>query len=399
MPTSAWASGGDAPSRRASPLQRAPPPRAALNVSPCSGSCTTAASVPSPSRQAMRHGPLGNAVEEVDSAVERVDDPAEAARAGRSCALLAEHAVTRALLVQQADDERLGVAIRVRDGIGLRALELDAGRGAVEAVDQQRARRVRGPHGEVEQGVRIGGRQEWRGPDLNRRHPGFQPSALPAELPRRGPHQATTWPPLGSSVDRQPELHVVADRPALSSLAASPPLMQSAAAPARVDQDDERARRHVGERPAAPRGTSRQTTHGHSHRAACDEPRAGEIRGGRGQRAVAEAVDVQRRAPAGCRPRRSRRRVQAARERQDRRTAPSAPGGSPSARRPAAGAKTSRPWKVGEASGGTASSCAAATPPHRSAAGMSRPLSGPTNSLPSPPRERARDDRCPRPGR
>jgi arginase len=26
---------------------------------------------------------------------------------------------------------------------------------------------------------------EWRGPDSNRRHPGFQPSALPAELPRR----------------------------------------------------------------------------------------------------------------------------------------------------------------------------------------------------------------------
>jgi uncharacterized protein len=29
-------------------------------------------------------------------------------------------------------------------------------------------------------------RCEWRGPDLNRRHHGFQPCALPAELPRRG---------------------------------------------------------------------------------------------------------------------------------------------------------------------------------------------------------------------
>src|SRR5574340_1054417 len=28
--------------------------------------------------------------------------------------------------------------------------------------------------------------REWRGPDLNRRHHGFQPCALPAELPRRG---------------------------------------------------------------------------------------------------------------------------------------------------------------------------------------------------------------------
>ena len=27
---------------------------------------------------------------------------------------------------------------------------------------------------------------EWRGPDLNRRHHGFQPCALPTELPRRG---------------------------------------------------------------------------------------------------------------------------------------------------------------------------------------------------------------------
>ena len=30
------------------------------------------------------------------------------------------------------------------------------------------------------------GRAEWRGPDLNRRHHGFQPCALPTELPRRG---------------------------------------------------------------------------------------------------------------------------------------------------------------------------------------------------------------------
>ena len=29
-------------------------------------------------------------------------------------------------------------------------------------------------------------REEWRGPDLNRRHHGFQPCALPTELPRLG---------------------------------------------------------------------------------------------------------------------------------------------------------------------------------------------------------------------
>src|SRR5436190_8328224 len=28
--------------------------------------------------------------------------------------------------------------------------------------------------------------REWRGPDLNRRHHGFQPCALPTELPRKG---------------------------------------------------------------------------------------------------------------------------------------------------------------------------------------------------------------------
>ena len=32
----------------------------------------------------------------------------------------------------------------------------------------------------------ISGRAEWRGPDLNRRHHGFQPCALPTELPRLG---------------------------------------------------------------------------------------------------------------------------------------------------------------------------------------------------------------------
>ena len=139
-----------------------------------------------------RDGPLGNAVEEVDGAVERVDDPLEPALARAPCALLAEHGVAGPLVAQQACDQRLGVAVGIRDRIGLRALVVDAGGRAVEALDEQRAGRLRGPHGEVEEGVRIGGGQEWRGPDLNRRHPGFQPSALPAELPRRGPHQATT---------------------------------------------------------------------------------------------------------------------------------------------------------------------------------------------------------------
>src|SRR3954447_9366002 len=68
------------------------------------------------------HRPLRNAVEEVDGAVERVDDPAEPARAYRAGTLLAQHAVARALLAQEPRDQRLGVAIGVRDRIGLRAL-------------------------------------------------------------------------------------------------------------------------------------------------------------------------------------------------------------------------------------------------------------------------------------
>src|SRR5215471_8149946 len=50
---------------------------------------------------------------------------------------------------------------------------------------------------------------KWRGPDSNRRHPGFQPSALPAELPRRwrsvsvpGP---TKRPPRTRSRSRGPQ--------------------------------------------------------------------------------------------------------------------------------------------------------------------------------------------------
>ena len=34
--------------------------------------------------------------------------------------------------------------------------------------------------------------REWRGPDLNRRHHGFQPCALPTELPRRAARSVST---------------------------------------------------------------------------------------------------------------------------------------------------------------------------------------------------------------
>ena len=107
-----------------------------------------------------RDGPLRDPVEEVHGAVERIDDPFEAGRADGSRALLADQGVARPLLAQEADDQRLGIAVGVRDRIGLGALVIDPGGRAVVALDEQRAGRVGGPHGEFEQGVRIGGGQE-----------------------------------------------------------------------------------------------------------------------------------------------------------------------------------------------------------------------------------------------
>ena len=160
MPTSARSSGGGAPIRSGVPLSVQPLPRsggerlAAQRVVHDGGERVPRVAA------GDRDGPLRDAVEEVDGAVERIDDPFEAARAHGSRALLAEQAVARPLAAQEADDQRLGVAVGIRDRIGLRALVVDPGGRVVEALDEQRAGRVGGPHGEFEQGVRIGGGQE-----------------------------------------------------------------------------------------------------------------------------------------------------------------------------------------------------------------------------------------------
>ena len=82
-----------------------------------------------------RHGERGLGVEEVDGPVERIDDPAQTARAARRRALLAEHRVVRALPVQERQDRRLGVAIGVGYGIGGRRLVGDS-----RGLDRRRAR-------------------------------------------------------------------------------------------------------------------------------------------------------------------------------------------------------------------------------------------------------------------
>ena len=66
----------------------------------------------------------------------------------------------------------------------------------VPSVRRLSGRAPRGERNSTAQGTRAkracpseageAAKSKWRGPDSNRRHPGFQPSALPAELPRRG---------------------------------------------------------------------------------------------------------------------------------------------------------------------------------------------------------------------
>ncbi len=72
---------------------------------------------------------MGDAVEEVDRAVDRVDDPGEPALARAATALLAEEAVERTRLREPRADERLAVAVDLRhdvDGRRLAVGDLDA---------------------------------------------------------------------------------------------------------------------------------------------------------------------------------------------------------------------------------------------------------------------------------
>ena len=71
---------------------------------------------------------MRDAVEEVDGAVDRVDDPGEAARAASAPRLLAEERVVGPQLEKSAADERLGVAVDLRHDIhrgGLHVGDLD----------------------------------------------------------------------------------------------------------------------------------------------------------------------------------------------------------------------------------------------------------------------------------
>ena len=84
--------------------------------------------------------PLRDAEEEVDRAVERVDDPAHAARARVVAALLPQHAVVRAGGGDPLADQVLGGVVGLGDEVGRRALGGDPQLRAVERLAQQRAR-------------------------------------------------------------------------------------------------------------------------------------------------------------------------------------------------------------------------------------------------------------------
>src|SRR5207245_8088796 len=90
------------------------------------------------------HAPLWYAKQEVDGAVERVDDPAEPALPLlRATPLLAHEAVCRAPGGQQLADRPLGGEIRLADQVGGGALARHPALGVRGALGQQAAGHAR----------------------------------------------------------------------------------------------------------------------------------------------------------------------------------------------------------------------------------------------------------------
>ena len=101
-----------------------------------------------------RDGVLGQVVEEVHGAVDRVDHPAHAGPAGLVVPLLAEEAVVGSCRPDPVPDQLLAVAVRLGDDVdvaGLRGGHLDR---APSPVPDQRRGLAGDLEGEVEQGLR-----------------------------------------------------------------------------------------------------------------------------------------------------------------------------------------------------------------------------------------------------
>src|SRR4051794_5533785 len=97
--------------------------------------------------------PLRYPEQVVDRAVERVDDPAQAAAAGDVVALLADDRVVGPPLAHDGTDRALGVEVGRADEVGRRALRLEAAwpAGRLVALDQDRGRGAGGLDGDGEQ--------------------------------------------------------------------------------------------------------------------------------------------------------------------------------------------------------------------------------------------------------
>ena len=76
-------------------------------------------------------------MEEVRRSVEGIDDPAPPARAPSLGALLTENTVVGAVLAQQRVEPCLGLAIGIRDEVGVRGLRLEPTRRAAVEGEQQ----------------------------------------------------------------------------------------------------------------------------------------------------------------------------------------------------------------------------------------------------------------------
>src|SRR5438270_7419431 len=103
------------------------------------------------------HAPLRDPEDEVDRAVERVDDPSQPALPrGRAPALLAQEAIVRSARGQQLAYRALGRVVRLADQVRGRALARHLPhRAALEVLQQKRPGHARGPDRQPEQLARI----------------------------------------------------------------------------------------------------------------------------------------------------------------------------------------------------------------------------------------------------
>ena len=147
----------------------APPPRAAVNSSSVAGTYTAPTSVPALGRGGDRHAVAGQPVEEVGRAVDRVDQPADAAGAGGRRALLADDRRRRGGRRAAAPTiSRSDGAVVLGDHVGGGRLRVDAcSTPSRRAVADHRAR----PRG---RGRRRGRSSSARSSIASRAHPGVR---------------------------------------------------------------------------------------------------------------------------------------------------------------------------------------------------------------------------------